>query len=176
MRSFSRLLLFALLAGCAVAQDAAVAPSARLAAIQGTVTKDPSGEPVRKVLVELIAENQKEGGDYTASTGAQGQFRIESILPGRYRLFAEHTGFLDIDKRHGRSEGRVLTLTAGQEVKDLQIRLQAAAVLRGRVTDEDGDPLAGADVTALRQTFLWGHRHWEQEGSQWVWVAGHWAG
>ncbi|MGE5057398.1 MAG: carboxypeptidase regulatory-like domain-containing protein [Acidobacteriota bacterium] len=136
------------------------------AAIEGIVTKDPSGEPVKKVLVELIAENQKQGGDYTGTTGPDGAFRIENILPGRYRLFAERTGFLDIDKHHGRSEGRVFTLRPGEDVKGLQIRLQAAAVLRGRVTDEDGDPLAGAEVSALRQTFVTGHKHWEQVGSE----------
>lgn len=156
----------ALLAGFAAGQTSgAISPAAR-ATIQGVVTKDAGGEPVKKVLVELIAENQKEGGDYTASTGLDGVFRIENILPGRYRLFAEHTGYLDIDKHHGRSEGRVLTLTAGQEVNDLQIRLQAAAVLHGRVTDEDGDPMAGAEVSAMRQTFAAGHRHWEQVGSE----------
>lgn len=136
------------------------------ALIKGVVTKDPTGEPVKKVLVELIAENQNEGGDYTATTGTDGVFRIEDVLPGRYRLFAERPGFLDVDKHHARSEGRVLTLRAGQELTDLQVRLQAAAVLRGRVTDEDGDPMVGAEVSVIRQTFVSAHRHWEQVGSE----------
>src|SRR5207248_3662068 len=110
MKVFPKFLLLVLLARYTVAQDSGAAPSGRTA-IQGIVTKDPSGEPVKKVLVELIAENQKEGGDYTASTGADGEFRIENILPGRYRLFAERTGLLDVDKHHG----------AGQEVKDLHV-------------------------------------------------------
>jgi hypothetical protein len=166
MNLLLRLSLFVVLAGCAFAQGSGELRTAGRAAIQGIVTKDPGGEPVKKVLVELIAENQKEGGDYTATTTAEGAFQIQNILPGRYRLFAERTGFLDIDRHHGRSEGRVLTLSAGQEVNDLQIWLQAAAVLRGRVTDEDGDPMAGAEVAALRQTFVSGHRHWEQVGSE----------
>lgn len=166
MRLSAVFLSFVFLASLAVAQEQRSAALGARAAIAGVVTKDPTGEPVKKVLIELIAENQKEGGDYTATSGADGTFRIENILPGRYRLFAERTGFLDIDKHHGRSEGRVLTLRAGEEVKDLQIRLQAGAVLRGRVTDEDGDALAGAEVSALRQTFVTGHRHWEQVGSE----------
>lgn len=165
MKLVSRFLCLAL-ASCALCQQSGVVPTSQKAAIEGIVTKDPSGEAVKKVLVELIAENQKYGGDYTVTSGPDGAFRIENILPGRYRLFAERTGFLDIDKHHGRSEGRVLTLRSGEEVKDLQIRLQAAAVLRGRVTDEDGDPLAGAEVSALRQTFVTGHKHWEQVGSE----------
>ncbi len=154
------------LSAVVMAQQAAPARVSARAVVEGIVTKDPTGEPVKKVLVELIAENQSEGGDYTAVSGPDGAFRLENILPGRYRLFAEHTGFLDIDKQHGRSEGHVLTLSAGQEVKDLRIRLQAAAVLRGRVTDEDGDPMPGAEVTVLSQTFVSGHKHWEQAGAE----------
>src|SRR6267154_6225650 len=108
------------------------------AVVAGAVTRDPGGEAVKKALIELIAENQSEGGNYTALTGADGSFRIENIVPGRYRLFVERTGYQEVDRHHRRAEGRVLTLTAGQEVKDLIIRLQAAAVVEGRVTDEDG--------------------------------------
>jgi Carboxypeptidase regulatory-like domain len=149
------------------AQTPATAPNpATRAAIQGIVTKDPGTEPVKKALIELIAENQSEGGDYAAITGPDGVFRIEGILPGRYRLFAERTGLLEINKHHARSEGRVLTLGLGEELKDLRIRLQAAAVVRGRVTDEDGDPLPNAQVAVERQTFGSGHSRWEQAGSE----------
>ena len=153
---------------CALAQVAgnvAAKPGSR-AAIEGIVTKEPGSEPVKKALVELIAENQAEGGDYTAVSGPDGGFRIEGILPGRYHLFAERTGLLEVDKHRVRADGRVLTLSAGQELKDLQIRLQAAAVVRGRVTDEDGDPLANAQVSVLRQTFVSGRSKLEQAGGE----------
>ena len=143
-----------------------VSKPARGAVIDGIVTRDPDSEGVKKALIELIAENQAQGGDYTATTSADGTFRIENILPGRYHLFAERTGFLEADKNHGRSDGRVLTLVAGQVLTDVHIRLQAAAVVRGRVTDEDGDPLPNAEVSVLRQTFVSGHNHWEQAGAE----------
>jgi protocatechuate 3,4-dioxygenase beta subunit len=161
--------LLVVLAGTAllIAQNpAAEIAHASRAVVSGLVTKDPSGEPVRKALVELIAENQAEGGDYTAVTGADGTFRVEGIIPGRYRLFAERTGYLEVDKHRPRSEGRVLTLAAGQEMKDLLIRLQASAVVEGRVTDEDGDPLPDAQVAVLKQTYSSGRSHWEQAGAE----------
>lgn len=136
------------------------------AVVAGVVTKDPGSEPVKKVLIELIAESQSEGGNYTAITGADGGFRIENVVPGRYRLFVERTGYQEIDKHRRRTEGRVLTLAAGQEVKDLIIRLQAAAVVEGRVTDEDGDPMAEAQVAVMRQTFVAGRSHWQQAGAE----------
>ena len=164
MKLISRFLVLILLGTSVLAQTPAKPdPSAT---IEGTVTRDPDGQPVKKALIELIGENQAEAGDYTAVTGADGLFRIENIIPGRYHLFAERSGLLDTDKQRGRSEGRILTLTAGQDVKDIHVRLLAAAVIRGRVTDEDGDPLPNAEVTALRQTFVAGHKHWEQAGAE----------
>lgn len=161
-------LLTVLLSACALAQiagGAATKPAGR-AVIEGIVTKEPGSEPVKKAVIELIAENQAEGGDYTAVSGPDGAFHIEGIVPGRYHLFAERTGLLEVDKHHARADGRVLTLAAGHELKDLRIRLQAAAVVRGRVTDEDGDPLPNAQVAVLRQTFASGHSRWEQAGAE----------
>src|SRR5579864_5029953 len=148
------------------AQDTESGKQAGRAIVAGVVTRDPDGEPVKKVLVELIAENQSEAGNYTALTEPDGTFRIENVVPARYRLFAEKTGFLDSDKNRGRSDGRLLVLTGGQELNDLHLRLQAAAVVRGRVTDEDGDPLPNAEVSVLRPTFASGHRLWEQAGAE----------
>lgn len=167
--------LLGLLLATTLAQIATTAPSpassqmthdAAVATVAGIVTKDPGGEPIKKALIELIAENQAAGGNHTALTGADGEFHMDDIAPGRYRLFAERTGYLEVDKHRPRSDGRLLTLTAGQELKDVLIRLQAAAVIEGRVTDEDGDPLVDAQVAVLRQTFAMGRRHWEQAGGE----------
>ena len=161
MKLASALLLTVLVSAPAFAQE----PPKR-AALEGVVTKDPDGQPVKKGLIELIADNQSEAGNYTTVTAPDGTFRIDNIVPGRYHLFAERTGLLDIEKQRGHTDGRILTLAAGQEVKDLRLRLQAAAVVRGRVTDEDGDPLPNAEVTVLRETFVAGHEHWEQAGAE----------
>jgi carboxypeptidase family protein len=162
MKLASALLLSVFLSGGVFAQDA----TKSRATIEGIVTRDPDSQPVKKALIELIADNQAQGGNYTTLTAPDGAFRIENITPGRYHLFAERSGFLDTDKQRGRTDGRTLTLTTGQELKDLHLRLQAAAVIRGRVTDEDGDPLPNAEVTALHQTFVAGHKHWKQAGAE----------
>jgi protocatechuate 3,4-dioxygenase beta subunit len=168
MKPVSSFLLICLLGAAAVAQvagSAAGKPTGR-AVIEGTLTKEPGSEPVKKALIELIAENQAEGGNYTAVSAADGGFRIEGIVPGRYHLFAERTGLFEVDKHRARADGRVLALASGQELKDLRIRLQAAAVVRGRVTDEDGDPLPNAQLAVLRQTFASGRSKWEQAGAE----------
>jgi len=166
MKRNSACLMMVLLGASAVAQIAGAAKPASRAVIEGIVTREPGSEPVKKALIELIAENQAEGGDYTAVSGPDGGFHIEGIVPGRYHLFAERTGLLEVDKHRARTDGRVLTLTAGQELKDQRITLQAAAVVRGRVTDEDGDPMLNAQVAVLQQTFVGGRSRWEQAGAE----------
>lgn len=167
MKPVSACLLILVLSACAGAQlPSGTAKPLPRAVIEGIVTKDPGGEPVKKALIELIAENQAEGGDYTAVSGPDGAFHIEGILPGRYRLFTERTGFLEVGKHRAQTDGRVLTLIAGQELKDLHVRLEAAAVVRGRVTDEDGEGLSNAQVAVLRQRFASGRSRWEQAGAE----------
>jgi hypothetical protein len=85
MNLVSRLFWMAVLGSCALSQQSGVVPRSPKAAIEGIVTKDPSGEPVKKVLVELIAEDQKQGGDYHGTTGPDGACRIQNLLPGRFR-------------------------------------------------------------------------------------------
>src|ERR1700751_6212236 len=112
------LLLSLLLSGSVLAQEA----TKSRATIEGMVSRDPDSQPVKKALIELIADNQAQAGNYTTLTGPDGAFRIENITPGRYHLFAERSGFLDADKQRGRTDGRILTLTAGQQLTDLQLR------------------------------------------------------
>jgi hypothetical protein len=171
MKVFSAALLWLIVLAAALSAQTSLSSAAQTsshaqAVLSGIVTKEPSSEPVKKALIELIAESQSDGGNYTALTGADGGFHIENIAPGRYHMFVERTGYQEIDKHHRRTEGRVLTLSAGLELKDLAIRLQASAVVEGRVTDEDGDPMPEAQVAVLRQSFVSGRSHWEQVGAE----------
>lgn len=147
-------------------QTVSTADSHAGARIGGIVVKLPNSEPVKKAIVELIAENQNETGNYTALTGGDGAFHIEDIHPGRYRLFVERPGLQQVEHHRSTEDGRVLVLAAGQEIKDISIRLQASAVIEGRITDEDGDPMPDAQVAVLRSTFVSGHSHWEQAGAE----------
>ena len=121
------------------------------ASLAGTVLKEPSGEPLKKAIIEVIAENQEEGGNYTATSDQDGHFSIPDLQPGRYRMFVERTGFLEVDEKRRRSEGLLISLEAGQELKDQTLHMLAAAVLTGRVIDEDGDPMANVEIAVLRR-------------------------
>src|ERR1700686_2448663 len=128
------------------------APSAHTtSSIAGTVIKEPGSQPLKKVLVQVVAENQKEGGNYTASTDADGHFYIENVVTGRYRIFIERTGFVEVNGHGLKSDTNVFTVQAGQSVEDLLFRMLPTAVIIGRITDEDGDPMSGVRVVAQKK-------------------------
>ena len=138
------------LALCAGAQTTEAPKEPAKASLEGIVVKDPGGEPVKKAILEMIAENQAGGGNYTATTDAEGHFKVADILPGRYRVIVERTGYIEVDKKGRRSQGSMLSFGTGQETKGQTFHMLAAAIVTGRVIDEEGDPMANVNVTVLR--------------------------
>jgi protocatechuate 3,4-dioxygenase beta subunit len=134
-----------------LAHAQASAPAVRVSSVAGTVIKDPDSQPLKKVLVQVIAEDQKHGGNYTATTDADGHFRVDDIVPGRYRIFFERSGFAGVNGRGLKSDVNVFTIQAGQTLEDLVFRMLPTAVISGRITDEDGDPLSEVRVIAQQR-------------------------
>ncbi len=144
-------LAFFLLSAVLLANAQEPAPAANASSIAGAVVKEPGSQPLKKVLVQVIAEDQKQGGNYTASTDADGHFRIENVVPGRYRLFLARTGYVEVTGRGLKSDLSVFTVQAGQSVDDLLFRMLATAIISGRITDEDGDPMSGVRVVVQKK-------------------------
>jgi len=146
-----------LIAVCAVMLTASVFAAAypnerNSASIEGTVSKDPGGEPLKKAIIEMIGEGQDEPANYTATTEQDGHFKISGVRPGRYVVFLERTGFIAVDAHHHhQADGITISIAPGQELKGLELRMQAAAVLTGHVVDEDGDPMPNVNVAVLRR-------------------------
>jgi 5-hydroxyisourate hydrolase-like protein (transthyretin family) len=122
--------------------------------VQGQIIQQPGGQPIRKANVRLsrVAEQQGDSADLVAVTDADGHFMIEDVKPGAYRVGYDRSGFVDAEKRHHGS-GMLLSLEAGQEIKDLLFHMAPAAVITGKVTDIDGDPAPGVSVAALPPHF-----------------------
>ncbi len=131
-----------------------------------------NGEAVRKATVRLQASGQpaapqastRSFEDHRSEPLASSPF--EDVPAGRYTLISEKVGFLT--QRYGaRSEngpGVPLNVVAGTETKGLDLRMTPQGVITGRVTDEDGDPIAGAQVSVARYGYSNGHRQLIQTG------------
>jgi hypothetical protein len=122
--------------------------------ISGRVVTAAEAAPLKSARVVLVPERQTTGSPqvYSAMSAADGKFNIKGVPAGRYRFFSSHSGYVDQQfQSAGVEKGAVLALRAGEEVKDVLFSMILAAVITGRVDDEDGEPMANIQVVALQR-------------------------
>ena len=125
-----------------------------LCTVVGRVVTAADGAPLKSARVALIPEHRDRHPHIYASTSdSDGHFVLKDVEPGRYDFFANHVGFVE---QHYQSQGMdsggaVLTLREGQKVADALFRMTLAAVITGRILDEDDQPMPGVRVNALRR-------------------------
>src|SRR6185369_16258164 len=144
----------------AQAAPAQTAPSPTLTApVAGIVMQKGSDNVVWGASVELRRE-----GSNTAMLGAMtredGKFLFPSVPAGRYQLAATSPGFVPAEYGQKRMKGAGLPLivTAAQPLSDVRIEMVPTGAISGRVTNSSGEPIAIADVFALRSSYQEGRR------------------
>ncbi len=142
--------LLTMLAALFLPQDAG--KTSETCTVSGQVVRADSAEPLKSARVALI-ENTRSGKPHTykAFSDNTGHFSITGITPGRYRFAASHSGFVPQQFRPegAAGGGALLELSPGQKLEKALFRLTPAAVITGKITDEDGQPLAGVEMEAL---------------------------
>ena len=112
---------------------------------------DHAGAPVRRALVNLAGSGLAR--NRTAITSDAGAFGFYELPPGQFTLTASRAAYITTAygaKGPGRP-GTPIRLSAGQSATDLSITLARGAVIEGRITDLNGDPLAGIPVAVMLQ-------------------------
>jgi hypothetical protein len=131
--------------------------------LRGVVLAADSGAPIRRAPVRVSARESR-----LATTDAQGRFEIRDLPAGRYTMTASKGGFVTLQygQRRPSESGTPLELGDGQTLDKLVIGLPRGSVIGGRVTDEFGEPVANASVTALRYSWAGGSRRLTQAGAR----------
>src|SRR5579872_3637461 len=121
-----------------------------------------AGEPLKKAAVRLQGNSgaQANGGAgpsmptaYTAQSDAAGNFVIEDVEPGRYTLSADHAGYVRGAYGPRANASTPVVLSAGQSMTGLSIKLTPEGTISGKITDEDGDPVARAQVMIYQSRY-----------------------
>jgi protocatechuate 3,4-dioxygenase beta subunit len=139
--------------------------------IGGTVLSANTGEPLKKAQVVLYQKGA--GGDdpnkqpLSATTDATGHFSIDKIPVGSYDLVVKRADYLPAHYGQERLDkpGATLSLAPGQKMTDLLFRLNRMVIITGRVRDEDGEAVRGANVMAFFHTTVRGKPKIEPSGS-----------
>jgi Carboxypeptidase regulatory-like domain/Polysaccharide lyase family 4, domain II len=125
----------------------AQAPPDSLATIEG-VALGGDGLPLPGTRIMLANQASGQPGDrvidFEATSDAFGRFAFQSLAAGKYRVAASHDGYEAY-------RGSPLGIAAGQHKTGVSIRMVPLAVLSGKVTDEDDDPMPGVTVNAIQR-------------------------
>ena len=121
--------------------------------VAGQVVRLGESTPLRKANVQLFSVDQN-GTSMAARTGEDGKFRLEKVMPGRYRLIVMRNGFVpqEFGQRKPSDPPANLSLRPGQKMTDLFFRLTPASAIGGHVQDEDGEPMPWVHITVFQLT------------------------
>jgi hypothetical protein len=127
--------------------------------IEGVVLKSTTGQPLKRALITTQRMGASDS-QHTARTDPGGRFVLKDLEPGEYNLWVNRDGYLGMGygQEVPNGPGKLLKLAPGQQKKDLVFRLIPTGAIIGRVYDEEGEPISGVGVQALRFTFFNGHR------------------
>jgi hypothetical protein len=132
----------------------------RPAVIRGQVLS-PTGRPVPGATVEVVTTKSEFRGRRVveaglgSSTDAEGRFRIEKLVPGRYLVRARLPASVDaplnfvyVPRTTTSSQATLVMLEAGADVAiGITARTVPAVAVGGRVVNADGDPVQNAIIT-----------------------------
>jgi uncharacterized protein (DUF2141 family) len=134
------------------------------ATITGVVLMAGSGQPARKVRVNLSGSELRTGR--STVTDDQGRFSFTALPAGRYSLSANKPGHLNVTygQRRPGLQGTQIQLSDGQKFQ-AQLQLPRGGVLTGTVLDENGEATPGTSVRAMRFVNQNGRRTLQSNGS-----------
>jgi hypothetical protein len=136
-------------------------PGARLETIEetctvsGMVVSKMDGAPLKGATLWLGSDENREHTIAT-TTAADGRFELRNVPAGPYSLTVHRNGYVDAQygQKKPNDPGSKLTLRPGQKLVDLVFKLGRTGVITGRVFDEDGEPMQGIRVNALRDAYI----------------------
>ncbi|MDX2041516.1 MAG: carboxypeptidase-like regulatory domain-containing protein [Acidobacteriota bacterium] len=117
--------------------------------VTGTVTLN--GSAVRNAVVSLQAQYQSvPQAPLRTKTDADGRFRFAEVAAGQYMISALTPGFYSASDFQYGFPGRTLNVGKGETIENIELQLKRGAVITGRVTDENDEPIAETQVQLQR--------------------------
>ncbi len=121
--------------------------------LSGRVINTATQEPVPQARVFLTGRVQK-----TAVADASGAFRFDNLPPAKYSAYPAKPSY-----RSAVTSAREAVLGPSQE--NFVLTLEPTAVLTGRVTDTEGNPLPGVTIAASQREVDRGWPLWKRRRS-----------
>jgi hypothetical protein len=130
------------------------------ASIEGSVLDAITHEPVKKAEVALNGPR----GSLQAVTDASGHFAFRQLPAGQYNIFANSQKYPPVQGSIELDRQLTISVTAEEQKQDVNFSLIPGGSVRGRIVDEDGNPMrCNALALQFRDTGMGRNR--QQSGS-----------
>jgi hypothetical protein len=125
--------------------------------LRGKVVASDTGSVVRRAQVRISGADI---GTKTAFTDAQGRYEFKDLPAGRFTVSVSKSGFVTMQYGQNRpfEPGHPIELVDAQVLEKADIALPRGSALSGHVLDEFGEPVADAQVSAMRMQYTGGRR------------------
>lgn len=135
------------------------------AAIRGRVVDAATGRALSRVEMRA-GPNPGQVNSRIVITDGEGRYEIKGLPAGVYTIIAAKPNYVRTSWGEPRPEGpgKRITLTDGQMLDKIDLRLVRAGVITGRVLDEFGDPITDVQVMPMRYVYQQGTRRLTPSG------------
>lgn len=139
-----------------------IAASAQSPRVEGIAIDGANGEPIAGASIRLCAQPvsgkaMAVGICTVAVSDHNGRFIFSKAKPGHFYLAGEAEGYLKNYLVQNGKGGSDFDLHAG-ESRSFRFVLWPEGIISGRIVDENGKPIAGIDVSAIRDDSSLGRR------------------
>ena len=118
--------------------------------IAGVLVNAATGEPLSRATMEVLRD---EDGRAVASctTDNEGRFALDGLPATKYELSATKRGFRSAYYDQHDEYSTAIVTGPDQDTTHFIFKLTPGAILRGSVTSDDGDPVAGARIMLFKK-------------------------
>ena len=131
--------------------------------IKGRLATADTGTPVRRAQVRISGPDIMPK---TAVTDSNGRYEFRDLPAGRFNINATKAGFVTVNYGQTRpfETGKAIDLGEAQVMDKADITMPRGSAISGRIVDEFGEPLADAQVSAMRSAWSNGKRRLQPAG------------
>ena len=97
------------------------------------------------------------GGGLAVLTDDEGKFVFDAVPPGEYRVVSSRTGFIAARRAGAANQ---VSVKAGGRVSNVSFPMLPQGVIAGRVLDEEGEPVQGAQIQVMNRRVQRGVSNW----------------
>ncbi len=128
--------------------------------LEGRVLRAGTVTPVNHAQILLTKLNGRLADSLIATADERGNFLIQNIPPGTYRLFGESEDYVraEYGQRGPAQPGASLEFGPGEKKSGITFSLIPTGVISGRVVDRNGESASRIRVQALKSTIAEGKR------------------